>query len=240
MLSNVRIVLVETTHPGNIGAVARAMKNMGLITLYLVAPKKFPSADATARASGADDVLASAVICKTLFEAIGDCHLVIGTSARSRTIQWPMLDPRACAEKIWAEPDSTQIAILFGREHSGLTNEELDCCHYLLKIPCNPDFSSLNVAAAVQIIAYEIFMAAARSAKPCLEEQLESPLATALELESFYQHLHQTLAEIRFLHLGRSRSVMRRLRRLFNRVRLEKKEVDILRGILSAAQGKKQ
>lgn len=236
LLANLRIVLVETTHPGNIGAVARAMKNMGLSNLYLVSPKIFPSAEATARASGADDLLYSAKVCKTLGQAIDDCQLVIGASARSRSIAWPELGPKDCAEIISDFSVDTQIALIFGREHSGLTNTELDRCNYLLKIPSNPEFSSLNLAAAVLVIAYELFFVF-QEQQVNLDKIPES--ASAGELESFFQHLYLTLCDIGFIRPDRSRTIMRRLRRLFNRSRLEKKEIDILRGVLSAAQGKK-
>lgn len=231
-LSHVRIVLVGTTHPGNIGATARAMKNMGLRDLALVSPKVFPSGEATARASGADDVLASARVCRDLQEAIGDCALVVGASARLRTISWPQLDPRKCAQQLCAK--NAKTAILFGREHSGLTNEELERCHYLLHIPCDPTFSSLNVAAAVQIVAYELFLAA-REQTPT--GTTGPALATADEMESFYGHLERTLCDLRFLHERKTGpSVMRRLRRIFNRSALEKKEIHLLRGILTAVQ----
>jgi TrmH family RNA methyltransferase len=228
-LSHIRMVLVETTHPGNIGATARAMKNMGLHDLALVSPKIFPSPEATARASGADDVLATAGVFQSLPEAIADCALVIGASARLRSIRWPQLTPRECAEKVVA--NSPKTAILFGREHSGLTNEELECCHFLLNIPCNPDFSSLNVAAAVQIVAYELFLAHQQPVKFIKDD---SVLATANEMASFFAHLEHTLYDIRFLHPRKSKlSIMRRLHRIFNRAQLEKREIHILRGILS-------
>jgi tRNA (cytidine32/uridine32-2'-O)-methyltransferase len=160
VLSNIKIVLVETSHPGNIGAVARAMKNMAMDNLCLVNPKIFPSADATARASGADDILAAAKIYENLPDAIADCQLVLGTSARCRTISWPELSPHECAEKVIIQEPGNKVAILFGRENSGLKNHELDLCHYLLRIPCNSEYSSLNIAAAVQVICYELFVAA--------------------------------------------------------------------------------
>ncbi|WP_317706710.1 RNA methyltransferase [Methylomarinovum caldicuralii] len=233
MVPQIRIVLVETSHPGNIGAAARAMKNMGLYELALVAPKCFPHHEATARAAGADDVLAQARCHASLAEAVADCQLVIGTSARQRTIQWPLLTPRQCAEKVTAEPPGHRVALVFGRERSGLTNEELDLCQFGLHIPCNPDYSSLNLAAAVQVVAYELFLAG----KAMPSEGREARLATHAELESFYLHLAQALNDIGFLHSSKQApSIMRRLRRLFGRARLEKREVDMLRGILSCAQ----
>ncbi|MGR8934169.1 MAG: RNA methyltransferase [Gammaproteobacteria bacterium] len=237
MLANIRIVLVGTSHPGNIGAVARAMKNMCMDNLYLVAPKIFPSADATARASGADDVLAGAVMCDTLQEAIADCALVIGASARSRTIDWPEITPGECAELLSCEALHQQAAIVFGRENSGLKNHELDCCRYLLKIPCNSAYSSLNLAHAVQVICYELFI---RSAAPPGPQQRDKPLATAAQMESFYGHLQQTLQDIGFMHPDKSKSIMRRLRRVYNRAALDTKELDILRGILTLSQGNKR
>ncbi len=228
ILSHIRIVLVETTHPGNIGATARAMKNMGLHDLALVAPKVFPSTEAVARASGADDLLEQALVCKTLHEAIADCGLVIGASARLRSISWPQLDPVGCAERI--AHSTTRTALLFGREHSGLTNQELERCHYLLHIPCNPDFSSLNVAAAIQIVAYELRKAAiATETGPT-----SAALATGQQMESFFGHLESTLYDLKFLHERKqSPSIMRRLRRIFNRTQLEPAEIHLLRGILS-------
>ncbi|MEO5703246.1 MAG: tRNA (cytosine(32)/uridine(32)-2'-O)-methyltransferase TrmJ [Gammaproteobacteria bacterium] len=236
-LSRIRIVLVETSHPGNIGAVARAMKNMGLHHLYLVNPRVYPSAEATARASGADDVLAATQICASVDEALTGCSTVFGASARLRTISWPQLNPRECARLAVAESDKAPLALLIGREHSGLTNVELERCNYLVHIPSNPEFSSLNIAAAVQVLAYEIFLAHLDQAPVGQARKLEE-LATAEELELLYTHLHQALIDIEFLDPANPRQLMRRLRRLFNRAHLEKMEVNILRGILAAAQGK--
>ena len=238
-LSKIKIVLVETSHPGNIGAVARAMKNMAMANLCLVNPKVFPSADATARASGADDILASAKVYQNLSEAIADCQLVLGTSARCRTISWPELSPRECAEKIVIHEPDQNVAILFGRENSGLKNHELDLCHYLLRIPCNSDYSSLNIAAAVQVICYELFVAAGLQESSQIGDKGEMPLATAEQMELFYGHLHEALVDIDFMHPDKSKSIMRRLRRIYNRIQLDTKELDILRGILRMSQGNK-
>jgi TrmH family RNA methyltransferase len=229
----VRIVLVNTSHPGNIGAAARAMKNMGLERLCLVDPQMFPSAEATARASGADDLLAAAHCVDSLEAALADTSLVIGASARNRTLPVPMLDPRQCAELVMQQPEATNTAIVFGRERTGLTNDELDCCHYLVQIPANPAYPSLNVAAAVQVISYELRMAAGLS--------LDRPgsrhrYATTEEMELFYQHLEETLLAIEFLDAGNPRQLMRRLRRLFGRARPNENEVNILRGVLTAIQ----
>lgn len=236
LLSNFKVVLVETSHPGNIGAVARAMKNMGMDQLRLVAPKSFPHADATARASGADDVLRNARVYPELSEAIADCQVVLGASARDRTISWPSLTARECAEKWVDVMPVNDIALVFGRENSGLKNHELDLCHYLLRIPCNPEYSSLNLAAAVQVVCYELFVAGGRRFESSVGDHGEQPLATAEQMEAFYQHLYQTMADIGFLHPERSKSIMRRLRRIFNRTQLDTKELDILRGILRFSQ----
>lgn len=235
MLANFKVVLVETSHPGNIGAVARAMKNMGMDQLRLVSPKLFPHADATARASGADDVLRGAVVYDSLQDAIADCQIVLGSSARDRTISWPSVTARECAEK-WGCNTDENIALVFGRENSGLKNHELDLCHYLLRIPCNPHYSSLNLAAAVQVVCYELFVASGQQYQSNIGDQGEEPLATAEQMESFYEHLQQTMADIGFLHPERSKSIMRRLRRVFNRTQLDTKELDILRGILRFSQ----
>ena len=239
MLSHIKIVLVETSHPGNIGAVARAMKNMAMDNLCLVNPKVFPSADATARASGADDILASAKVCPNLPEAIADCQLVLGASARCRTISWPELTPRECAEKIIIHEPGNKVAILFGRENSGLKNHELDLCHFLLRIPCNSEFRSLNIAAAVQVICYELFVAVGLQGNSPVGDKGDIPFATAEQMESFYGHLHQALVDIGFMHPDKSKSIMRRLRRIYNRIHLDTKELDILRGILRMSQGNK-
>lgn len=231
-----RFVLVNTSHPGNIGATARAMKNMGLQELHLVDPQHFPSAEATARASGADDLLAAARCHATLDEAIADAVLVVGASARSRSLPVPMLDPRACAALISAQRQPGRTAILFGRERTGLTNDELDRCHHLVQIPANPDYPSLNIAAAVQILAYELRMTAVT--QPSAEDEPQTDYATAWQLEQFYQHLEHTLIELEFLDPQHPKHLMRRLRRLFGRARPDQKELNILRGILTAA-GKK-
>jgi len=226
------MVLVETTHPGNIGAAARAMKNMGLTRLYLVNPQRYPSADATARAAGADDVLAKAVICDTLDEALVGCGLVFGASARMRSIPWPQLEPRQAVARAHAAAASDEVAFVFGREHAGLSNQELDRCNILLTIPTNPEFASLNVASAVQIVSYELRMIMQTDASPPPSE----PLASADDRERFYHHLEQVLLDLEFLDPNNPKHLMRRLRRLFNRVDLDNNEVNILRGILTAVE----
>lgn len=236
MLSNFKVVLVETSHPGNIGAVARAMKNMNMNQLRLVTPKHFPHADATARASGADDVLKHASVHDTLQDAIADCQIVLGASARDRTISWPSFTARESAEKWVNAPQKANIALVFGRENSGLKNHELDLCHFLLRIPCNQEYSSLNLAAAVQVVCYELFIASGQELVSEIGDQGEDPLASAEQMEGFYQHLQQTISDIGFLQPERSKSIMRRLRRIFNRTQLDTKELDILRGILRFSQ----
>ncbi len=232
---DIRIVLVEPTHPGNIGASARAMKNMGLAHLHLVRPRHFPHAEATARASGADDLLARVRVHERLEDAVADCALVIGASARRRTIEWPTLTPREAAPKILATAAEAPVALLFGREHAGLTNAELDCCHALLHIPVNPEYPSLNLGAAVQVVAYELFLARQGTQVP----KAGHVPASAAAMEAFYRHLEETLVDIGFLNPDNPKQAMRRLRRLFNRAAPDEREVNLLRGILSAAQGAK-
>lgn len=231
---NVRIILIGTTHPGNIGAAARAMKNMGLADLVLVEPRQFPHEDATARASGAEDVLASTRVFATLDDALADCVYVAGASARSRTIGWPSLAPRECAARLVTESQQGTAAVVFGPEKSGLTNDHLDRCHVLLTIPTEPDFSSLNLAMAVQVLSYELRLAGVGSESA--EELREVPLATAEEMELFYAHLEQVLTDSGFLDPDNPRLLMRRLRRLFIRAVPDKNEVNILRGLLSSLE----
>ena len=231
--TNIRIVLVETTHPGNIGATARAMKTMGLTRLVLVNPAHFPDVGATARASGADDVLFSAEVVPDLATAIADCRLVIGASARRRDIMSPEINPRQCAERLLTTSQQGETALVFGRESSGLSNDELDHCHFTVRIPANPEYSSLNLAAAVQVLAYELRMSAS-FAEDLPPPELEP--APSEELERFYQHLQTVLLDLGFLNPDNPRHLMRRLRRLFNRTQPEQKEIQILRGILSAVE----
>lgn len=234
MLDRVRIVLVNTSHPGNIGSAARAMKTMGLSTLYLVSPQQFPHPKADEMASGASDILEGAEQVETLNEAIADCTLVIGTSARSRTIPWPLFTPREMAEKVRLEAPTSEIAILFGREQSGLTNEELQQCHLHIQIPANPAYSSLNIAAALQVIAYELRVASLSNEMTM--DHWDYRLATADEMEKFFNHLQEVLIDIDFLKMNAPRKLMTRLRRLFFRARPDVMEMNILRGILGAVQ----
>ncbi|MEM8562038.1 MAG: tRNA (cytosine(32)/uridine(32)-2'-O)-methyltransferase TrmJ [Pseudomonadota bacterium] len=236
-LNSIRIVLVNTTHPGNIGGVARAMKNMGLSQLYLVDPHTFPDEQAVWRAASAADVLDKAVVTSTLEESIADCQFVVGTSARSRRIPWPLLDARQCAQRIGALSSRESVAVLFGREDRGLTNEELQLCNLHVNVPTSDDYSSLNLAMAVQIVCYELRMTMLQGALPDAEDaQWDAPFATVENMERFYAHLEQTLSDIEFLDPAAPRQLMSRLRRLYGRVRLDEMELNILRGILTETQ----
>ncbi len=242
-LNAIRIVLINTSHPGNIGAAARAMKNMGLSKLYLVQPKHYPADDAVFRAASALDVLDTAVVCDSLDEALAGVDLIVGTSARSRRIPWPLQPPRDFAESLpgfAAQGRGREVAILFGREDRGLTNDELQRCSAHIHIPSNKEYSSLNIAMAVQLICYELRVAhlapAELSAEPT--DGWDSPWATDEDKQRFYVHLEQTLVELDFLDPAAPRQLMTRLRRLFGRVDLDQMEVNILRGILTAAQSK--
>jgi tRNA (cytidine32/uridine32-2'-O)-methyltransferase len=231
---SIRIVLVGTTHPGNIGACARAMKNMGVTDLVLVDPLHFPHEEATARACGADGVLEQAKVVGTLAEAISDCVYVAGASARSRSINWPCMEPKDCAARLIEEGQQGTVAVVFGPENSGLCNSDLDHCDTLLTIPTDPAFSSLNLAMAVQVLTYEI--RAAQVVDKAAEYEADAPLATSDELENFYAHLEQVLLDSGFLDPDNPRHLMRRLRRLFIRARPDKNEVNILRGILTSVE----
>jgi len=230
MAGPIRIVLVEPSHPGNIGAAARAMKTMGLDALSLVAPLQFPHADATARAAGAGDLLAKATVCTTLDEALAGCRLVIGSSTRSRSLDWPPLTPREAAVRLHSATADGPVALLFGRERSGLSNAELDRCQAWVTIPTAPGYGSLNLAAAVQVLAYELRLARLEHPEPELRH--DSRPATADELAGFFSHLEQTLVTVGFLDPQQPGRVMRRLRRLFARAGPEEVEIHILRGIL--------
>jgi tRNA (cytidine32/uridine32-2'-O)-methyltransferase len=233
---HIRVVLVNTSHPGNIGAAARAMKNMGLHQLTLVAPQEFPSGVAVGRAASALDILESAVVVDSLQEAIADCGLVIGTSARSRKIPWPVLTPEVCAEKVLQDSRQNRVALVFGREDSGLTNEELQLCHFHVQIPASEQYSSLNLAAAVLVLCYEIRRCAlAQQASPpeVEDDYWDIEWATGEQVEHFYAHLEKVLIRLDFHDPDNPRQLMQRLRRLFSRVRLDNMEMNILRGILT-------
>ena len=232
------IVLVGTTHPGNIGACARAMKNMGLHDLRLVAPQKFPHAEARARASGAEDILDNAKVVATLDEAIRDCVYVAGASARSRSIDWPSLNARDSAARLASESQKGMVAAIFGPEQSGLSNADLDRCDTLLTIPTDPNFSSLNLGMAVLVLTYEIRSALVDEKWP--EYEASEPLATADEMEHFYTHLEDVMTGSGFMDPSNPRNLMRRLRRLFIRAKPDRNELNILRGILSAVETKER
>lgn len=233
LLDNIRVVLARTSHPGNIGAAARAMKTMGLSQLVLVEPAIFPNSQADAMASGATDVLASARVCATLAEALADTTLALGVSARRRDIVAEVLMPPEAATRLLVEAQSAPVALVFGNESSGLSNEELGLCQGLVTIAANPDYSSLNLAAAVQVLSYEV-------RRTWLNQSnwpaMELDAASGDEIEKFYAHLETALADLAFLNPGSPGKLMLKLRRLFSRTRLAKEEVNILRGILTAAQ----
>jgi len=237
LLANIRIVLTRTSHPGNIGAAARAMKTMGLSQLYLVDPAVFPNSQAEAMASGATDLLAQARVCATLAEALADTTLALGVSARRRDIVADVLTPPEASTRLLTEAQVGPVALVFGNETSGLSNEELSLCQGLVTIAANPDYSSLNLAAAVQVLSYEIRQAWLGHAS---WPQPEMDAATGDEVEKFYGHLEIALAELEFLNPGSPGKLMLKLRRLFSRTRLAKEEVNILRGILTAAQEARQ
>jgi tRNA/rRNA methyltransferase len=228
LLNNVRVILSHTSHPGNIGSAARAMKTMGLSHLYLINPRYFPDAQAEAMAAGADDILRKAVVCSSLDEALQGAVFTVGMSARVRDISQEVLTPRE-AMPLLMQQAQDQVALLFGTEMSGLTNDELARCHLMVRIPVNPEFTSLNLAASVQLIAYELQLAVGLG-------KYEAPQlmpASAEHVEGFFRQLEETLLEIEFLHGEHRDKLMRRLRRLYSRARLEQDEINILRGILT-------
>lgn len=250
--NNIRIVLVNTSHPGNIGATARAMKNMGLRDLHLVAPHDFPSGVATGRAVSATDILDNAVVTERLEDSIADCGIVIGASARARSIPWPLLSPPECAQQVVESCGNNKVALVFGREDSGLTNEELQLCHFHVNIPADDEYSSLNLAAAVMVISYEVRMAllahldaphkprktgglqTASSTDPDVEkDNWDVPRATAGQLENFYQHFEQVMVDLNFHDRENPRLLMMRMRRLFGRIIPDQMEISILRGFLA-------
>jgi TrmH family RNA methyltransferase len=245
-LDQIRVVMVNTSDSGNLGSAARAMKTMGFRDLCLVAPLDPPTtAKAVSRASGAADILHHARIVDTLDEAIADCQLVVGASARMRTIPWPLLMPATLAQVVHEAPADTRVAILFGREDSGLTNEELQRCHFHVTIPGNPEYCVLNVSQAIQVICYQLRQSLVegpdQSDRPrqILEEAMEewdSPLADQRDMERFFEHFESVMLELDFFDPNNPRQLLTRVRRLFNRARLDQREVNVLRGILTAMQ----
>jgi TrmH family RNA methyltransferase len=244
-LDNIKIIMVGTTHSGNIGAAARAMNNMCISNLVLVDPKCPVGEIAYGRASGANTVLDQRTTVSSLGQALGDCELVIATSARRRSLTWPELDPTQMADKLFNLDADARVALVFGREHSGLTNDELQMCNYMVCIPTNPDFSSLNVASAVQVICYEIYrrfggvadvkLADAEKVSSKVPDEDELP-ATSGEVEGYFEHLDQVLISTRFLNPANPGITMQRLRRLYMRCGLSRNEINILRGMLSAVE----
>lgn len=234
-LSRVRMVMIGTSLSANIGAAARAMKTMGLTRLWLVDPQESPHTDAAlARASGADDILQQARVADSLDQALGGCQLVLGTSARNRALPWPMLTPREVPGAMAVLPTEAEVAILFGRERSGLTNEELARCHYHVHIPANPEYSSLNIASAIQILAYELRQAALSKVATGVAEPSE--LARAEDLEGYFSHLQSVLVDIGFADPNNLRPLMIKLRRFYMRAQPEPVELNILRGIVSQTE----
>jgi len=232
--SLVRIVLIDPSHPGNIGSVARAMKNMALSDLVLVRPRSFPHPESTALAAGADNILANARTMESVEQAVADCAFIAGTTSRPRSYYWEFTTPRDVASRIVGLGQENRAALLFGSERYGLATEDLNLCNVLVRIPANPEYCSLNLAMSVQLTAYEIFMA---REQPQSRTQLEMALAPSGDVEHFYAHLLEVLKEIDFD--DRTGHLMERLRRLFNRAQLDRNELNILRGILSAVQGRR-
>ncbi len=235
-LANIRIVLCRPTHPGNIGAVARAMKTMGLARLTLVAPKRFPAPEAVALAADAGDILDRAIVLSSLAEAVQDCRLVVGCSARPRRIGWPTLTPAEGARRLFEAACVGTVALVFGQERTGLTNEELDRCHAVITIPANPEYPSLNLASAVQVLAYELRVRALADAPGTEAGGIEETPVTQAQLDLLYRHLEEVLVEIGFLDPANPRLLRRRLMRLCNRAGLDQNELNILRGILTEVQ----
>ena len=236
--ADIRIVLVEPSHPGNIGAVARAMKNMGLEQLVLVGPRQFPHSEAVARASGADDVLARARVVATVAEAVAGCGFVVATTSRARDQYFSVADVRDAAERVLRESQRGPAAVLFGSERAGLSNEQLEAAHLLIRIPASDSYPSLNLAMAVQVVAYELFRARGVQIDPA---PAAGPLADPVEMERLYEHLARVLEEIDFRDRTQGGThLMGRLRRLFQRAALDRNEVNILRGILTAVQSRRR
>jgi TrmH family RNA methyltransferase len=235
---SVSIVLVGISHPGNIGSAARAMKTMGLDRLRLVAPERFPATEATVMAAGADDVLQKARVFADVRSAVADCGLLVGTTSRARHLPWRVVEPREAARQVAAASATGDVAILFGAERTGLSNEDIEHCQLLLGIPTGAVYTSLNVAMAVQIVAYEVLLAT--RGEEAAAEARGIALASAADMERFYEHLEQVLEEVEFRDRNGEGYLMARIRRLFNRTILDQNEVNILRGILTAVQGKRR
>ncbi len=236
LLNSVKVVLVGTTHPGNIGASARAMKNMGIVNLALVKPKDFPSNEAIYRSKAAKDVLESAQIYENLEDAVSDCELVIGTSARGRKVPWPVLDPKDAADRVAVHSENNKVAIVFGREDRGLTNQELGLCNLHVHIPADPEYSSLNLSQAVQILVYEIRVSILKD-QEC-EEYWDVDLATNEQTERLIDHMDELMKEVEFYDVQNPRKLLLRVRRFFKRSRIDVMEANIFRGLFAAIQKK--
>jgi len=234
-LENVRIIMVGTTHPGNIGAAARAMHNMGISRLSLVKPECPIGEIAYARASGANIILDERETFENLPSALSDCHQVFATSARKRSLAWPEIDPREMARQLFLQNDDYQVALVFGREHSGLNNDELQMCNQMVSIPTNPHFSSLNIASAIQVLCYEIYRQQFTASEPAPPSQSDLPASNA-EVEGYFEHLQQSLEQSGFINREQPGLIMQRLRRLYLRSNLTRNEVNILRGIITSTQ----
>lgn len=241
-MHEIRFVLVEPSHPGNIGAVARAMKNMALESLVLVRPRQFPHPDATARASGAESVLRGARVASTVAEAVAGCGFVAATTSRDRDQNFRVLEARAAAARLAAEADRGPVAVLFGAERTGLTNDDLESSHALVRIPADRLYASLNLAMAAQIVAYELYLAQAgrTEARPA-ERAGGVPLATPEEMERLYAHLAEVMEQVGFRDRTQSgTNLMGRIRRFLQRAELDQNEASILRGLLTAVQNRRR
>ena len=232
LLNSVKVVLVGTTHPGNIGATARAMKNMGILDLALVEPKEFPSDVATFRSKAAKDILEKASVHTSLEEAISECELVVGTSARGRTIPWPVLNPREAAEEMHKSSLNGKVAIVFGREDRGLTNEELGLCNFHVHIPSDPEYSSLNLSQAVQILAYEIRLSYLQD-RHVNKEYWDVELANNEQTERLINHMDELMQEVDFYDVENPRKLLVRVRRFFKRSKIDVMEANIFRGLFA-------
>ena len=235
----IKVVLVGTTHPGNIGAAARAIKTMGLSKLDLVCPKEFPSNEATYRSKAAKDILEKASIHETLFESVKGCEMVIGTSARNRKVPWPVLNPKNASKEInKAVKNNSKVAIVFGREDRGLTNEELGLCNLHIHIPTNEDYSSLNLAQAVQIVTYEIRMNFLELESLKNDQEWDVELASAEQTERLIEHMDELMKEVEFYDTENPRKLLIRVRRFFKRSGIDVMETNIFRGLFSTIQKK--
>ena len=237
LLNSVKVVLVGTTHPGNIGATARAMKNMGILDLALVEPKEFPSDVATFRSKAAKDILEKASVHKNLAEAISECELVVGTSARERTVPWPVLNPKEAAQEMHKSSQNGKVAIVFGREDRGLTNEELGLCNFHVHIPSDPEYSSLNLSQAVQILAYEIRLSYLQD-RHVNKEYWDVELANNEQTERLINHMDELMQEVDFYDVENPRKLLVRVRRFFKRSKIDVMEANIFRGLFATIQKK--